>query len=532
MVVSLDDAMTTDTRTSVVSPRSVILHLGDYRCEALLTAATEGATRFVASAPDEPGPSGDGVATALQMLADQCGDALTQEDIEAIIVRGRPLSARVVGELIDADRAALHAVERDGTVRILTAHDAPPRRASRRKEWAEQIAAQSRRGANDLLIVALPTGNVPVWAAQLVNAVQESPRRADHQLVILASDAALAPALLPDTILLERNDTLPRTLAGTLAHIRAARRAPNLPARAHALSAVAATAAGVSFARGTQDETIAYLNLSEGSTIVIAHPAGIDVLHDADCDMAAGAVTLLHRVGAETIARWIPFPMDAASLRSWAVRRVAAPRALLIDPADRAIAGGFARAVFRVLIARSAAPHTPTRCIVGPGLMRIGMAADAMRAVADSVPVSRLAAIEADVDDLLPAVGYFAMHAADSARSLLAHDALAPLGTILAVPSRGERSDAAVVALLTGSSGETRTPIARDELTPIALRSAGTIRLIRRDGREESCAVGGGPGGVLVDTRARPLRGSAAKADTRGKISDRLRAPVAGEERA
>jgi hypothetical protein len=530
MRVSHDDAMTTDVPTAAVAPRSVILHVGDHHCEALLTAATEGATRFVTSAPGEPGGRSDSIASALHLLSNQSGYVLTPDDIEAVLLRGRPLRVRLVGEAGDDDRAVLRSLARDGTLHVANPHETPPHGGSRRADWVRQGAEQFNRGAYDVLIVALPSGDVPDWAAQLVTAVQESSLRTDRHLIVLSPGAAIAPALLPGAMVLERDDALRQSLADRLTHIRATRLIPSLPAPMRTLSSTTAIAAGVSFARDGFDETIVYLDISEGSTAVIAHPAGVELLHDAACDLASGAVTLLHRLGAEEVARWIPFPIEAAALQGWAVRRVAAPRAILIDPVDRAIAGGFARAALRALIATAATSPAPTRCIVGPGIVSIGLPTDLLLVVADILPTSRIVAVEADADDLLPVVGYSATQSTTGARSLLVHDALAPLGTVMTVPSRGERNVSTVAAILTGSNNSTRTAIAQDDVTLVALYSAGTVRAIGRDGREEPVTVHGGSGGLLVDTRARPLRGVATRAEARGNVSNRLRAALAGEE--
>ena len=529
MAVSVDNA-TTDEQASAVAPRNLIVHVGDHHCQALLTAATEGVTRFVTSAPGEPGRQGDGIAAALHRLSDQSGYTLTPDDIEAVIVRGRPLRARVVGEPGDDDRAALHDLERAGALHRVNAPEAPPRGGSRLTDWVRQGAEQFNRGAYDVLIIALPPGDVPDWAAQLVNAVQESSLRADQHLIVLTSGAAIAPALLPRAMVLARNDAFRQTLADRLTRIRATRLIPNLPARIPALSSTMAAAAGVSFARRDANETVAYLDISEGITAVIASPTGVELLHDAAGDLASGAVTLLHRLGADEVARWIPFPIEVDALRTWAIRRVAAPRAILIDPTDRAIAGGFARAALRALAATAAASHTPTRCIVGPGLMSIGGPADLLLIVADTLPASHIVAVEADADDLLPVVGYRAAQSTTSARSLLMYDALAPLGTVMMEPSRGERKASAVAAVLAAGNGATRTTIAQDDVTLVDVRSTGTVRVIGRDGREESVTVCGGPGGLLVDTRARPLRGVATRSEARGNVSNRLRAALAGED--
>jgi hypothetical protein len=295
----------------------------------------------------------------------------------------------------------------------------------------------------------------------------------------------------------------------------------------HPLAWTTAIAAGLSFARTSVEETVAYLDISEGSTVVVARPSGVELLHDATCDSAAGAVTLLQRLGTEEIARWIPFPVEAAALRAWAVRRVAAPSALLIDPVDRAIAGGFARAILRAMLTTVATASPPTRCIIGQGLLHIGTLAEAMSTVADILPASRAVSVQTDCDDLLSVVGYFSTHAAERARDLLAHDALAPLGTLVAVPPHGANR---IEAVQTGTNPVARTTVAQGEVVPITAPSASTVRLLWHGGREETIAIQGGPFGVLIDTRTQPLRGIAVRADARATVSSRLRASLTVEE--
>lgn len=512
-----------------VSPRNLLLNIGDQMCEALLVAAAEGVTRFVASAPAARGGPGGDVPSAIALLTDQAGIPLAADDVEAVIVRGRPLRLSVVGEQTEQDRAALRSVERDGTARPGVSPDAAPRGGPRMAEWVRNIVEPFDRGADDALILLLPGGALPAWAADLMTALHAPALRPDRHIIVVASDIAIAAALPTGAVLLVRDDALPRALGDALTSIRARRLARGLAAATPALSFVQAAAAGVALARREGGETLVYLEVSEGSTVLVAHPLGVEWWHDAECDAAAGAATLLHRVGAEEVARWIPFPTDAAALRAWAVRRAAAPGALLTDQTDRTIAGGFARAALRALIARSDDAHpAPDRCILGPSFLRYEAPANALLAVADILRAPRAVDVAADPDDLLPVVGYLALSSPESARSLLREDALAPLGTLIVAPSSGPRRESPVAALLDGEAGPARTALAPDALTALPAATAGAVRLIRRDGHEETIAANGGPHGLLIDTRARPLRRGAGAPGTRGSVSDRLRPALAG----
>ena len=485
MTMSVAATATLDEHTGAIAPHNFIMCAGDDHSEAILTAATEGATRFIATARGEPGRRDDGIDTILQQISTQSGYVLAPDDIEAVLVRGRPLMSRVVGELSDDALATLRTFEQDGTVRLVSQSETPPHGGSHSAEWVRSVAEQFDRGGIDLLVIALPAGSIPEWAAQLFNALHDSSLRADRHLIVLAPDTAIA-AVLPRCATLAYGNTLRHTLADRLAHIRAAHLVPHFPPSVRALSSTTAVAAGVSFARGAADEAIVYLDISYGTTIVIAHRAGVELLHDAACDLATGAVTLLHRFGAEEIARWIPFPIDAIALRTWAIRRVAAPQALLLDPIDQAIAGGFARAIFRSIFGAAALAHAPTRCILGAGILRINKAADAMHMAADILPPSHTVAVEADVDDLLPIVGYFAVQDSDSARTLLTYDTCTPLGTLMMLPVQRGRKARSVTAVRVDAKRIALTP---DDLTPVPIPSPATLHAIWLDGREEQIFV-------------------------------------------
>ena len=53
MDTMISEKPTTGERVSGIVPRTVLLSVGDHACEALLVAATEGTTRFVAGAPGD-----------------------------------------------------------------------------------------------------------------------------------------------------------------------------------------------------------------------------------------------------------------------------------------------------------------------------------------------------------------------------------------------------------------------------------------------------------------------------------------------
>jgi len=520
--------MPLDIPVGSVSPRRIFLDISPGTTRATMVAATEGVTRFVASAHGEPGPREDQARTALQWLATQCGYPVTADMVDFALIRGKPLRVGLVGACGPEDKTAIENAERSGFAHIAEVPGTPPRNAGRRPEWVRPILDALIRGEYDVLMIATQPGALPTWAAQLLNALHASPLHQTREVIVIASDASLAPAIPSGACLLVRDASRPPRLAAALTAIRGRRVSAGSAPTASVLSHISALSSGLTFAARALRETVVYVDVSAGTTVLIARNSGIDILVDAEVDCAAGAAALLDHYGAEQIARWIPFPIDPPALRRWAVRRVSRPAAIPVETTDRA---GFARAALSGLIAKAAVPIADAaRCVIGPAVLAWSTPVDAMCLVADVLRGVRFANLATDPDDLLPIIGALAAHDPESAHSLLTHDALSDVGAMLILPENEQRKESPVVAIIQDSDRATRTTISANALTRIPVPSRGSLRMIHRDGREETVPVAGRSGDLFVDTRTRPLSSIASPGPPRGSVSARLKPALMSEE--
>lgn len=523
--------MPNDEEVRAVAPHRLFLGVGPGSARGTLVAATEGETRFVASAPGEPGLPHEQVASASHWLTAQCGYAVSTEMIDAVVVRGAPLRVGLIGACSAADESAVRSAERSGLAHISAVPGTPPRHAVGQVDWARSLLHACQRGVYDALMIVTPPGSMPAWLAQLLSGALAATENDGTDLLIVATDGAISPVLPTCAQLLIRGASLPSQLADALTVILARRVTASAAPPAPLLAHMSALAAGLAFAASELREPVAYLDVSIGTTVMIARGSDVEILFDPDGDCATGAVAVLERVGAEHLSRWIPFPIAEEALRHWAIRRVCRPRALPVEATDRAIAAGFARAALSALIANSPTSFTDcTRCIVGPGVLEWSAPVEAMCFVADVLRGVRIANLAADPDDLLPIVGALAMHAPDSARSLLSHDLLTDIGTLIALPMNAQRAAMSAVAIAAEGDRASRVTIATDTISRIRLPSPRSVRVIFRDGREETLAMAGHSGNFLIDTRARPLVRIGIPDEARASVSARLRPLLESEE--
>jgi hypothetical protein len=269
-----------------------------------------------------------------------------------------------------------------------------------------------------------------------------------------------------------------------------------------------------------------YFDVADGTTAIVADETGSVVYHDPDIDCARGAIRLLNRCDPEHIARWIPFPLDANSLRTWALRRMSWPMALLTDADDRAIAAAFSRVAIRLVLGK-AVERIPDGAlwILGPTLARLGSSAAALRIVADLMLSVRVAVVICDNDDLIPTISALAIPYPTDAASLLAHDALLIAGSVVQAALNGERARGALSATLNDDGRTRATDVPADALTTIMCEGQATLTLTGQATNGARIAVDGGAGGVLVDTRRRPLAAVTLNA-SRPNVSGRLRPAV------
>jgi hypothetical protein len=501
------------------TPQLLVITADSLQATISLVALAEGEARFIAGSPAITTEPHRGIPGALDRLASQCGFALAEGMTGAVVIAGPPVALRIVGELGDDDAAAVGIAERYGVARAVESLT-PPRRPARGHAWYQPLIEARLDGRIEALLVVLPPGALPLWAAQLLSALHESALPGATPCLVLTSDTDLAAALPPDTAGMPRGDHLAHRLIGALNRVRAARLAHRIPDDISLLSRPEALIAALLAVHAERGQPSVYLDVADGTTAILMDDAGAAVHHDPEIDAARGAMRLLHRCDMEQIRRWIPFALDSDALRTWALRRISWPMALLTDDDDRAIAAALARAALRTVLG-TVAERIPDGAmwILGPSIARLGAQAG-LRLVADLMPSVRVAVVARDDDDLIPTIGALALPYPADASSLLAHDALVPDGSVVRASLAGARDG--ITAIL-ASDGITRTiEVASETLTAIACRGPATLTVTGREARSMRITVHGGSGGVLLDTRRRPLTGLTPNAP-RPNVSGRLR---------
>ena len=528
MLNAADGASATPTvQPGGVTPQLLIVTVDSVQAAIALIAPTEGEARFIASRSaivDEPHR---GIPGALTQLATDGGFALAAEMIGATIIAGPPIAVRVVGECTAADAAALAIAERFGIARMVAVPMTPPRNPTRDHAWYRPVIDACRDGRIEALLVVVSPGVLPLWAAQFLTALSEVVTGEQALVLLLASDADLADMVSVDAIFLPRDTHQTSHLTGTLNRLRAARLLCGNIADAPILARPEALALAIQSVRAACGRSCVYLDVADGTTIIVTDENGMAVHHDPAIDYARGAARLLNHCEPAQIIRWIPLAVSASALRTWALRRISEPMAILTDEEDRVIAAGFARAALAMALEKIALPILDgAMWILGPALARLGSHAAALRLVADLMPSARVAIVTCDDDDLIPAVGALSVSHPPEASSLLAHDALVPAGSVVQASSSGKRARGVMTATLASDTRTVTIEVTPDTLTAVPCLTSATFSLTGDALRGDRISVQGGPGGVLVDMRRRPLAAVTPHA-SRPSVSGRLRPAAA-----
>lgn len=513
---------------STMPPREVLLHLDAHETHAALIASTEGEARYIAGAPVPAHAPQRGIPMALQLLAELTGehvDGYQPGDLTGVVIASAPMDVLVVGECDATDTATLSAIEDLGIIRRIDAPKPPSRSARRVNEWARAILRDWRAAPRDALLVAVPPGMFPMWASHLLSAVRALDAALRPAIIILSSGPELAAAFGVYGPHVPRGGDLAQELTDALASLHRAA-LPSIPDGVPLAFQKHALVTTVIAAQRTTGAVVCYLDETDGTLVIVAGPQRVRVLYDATIDSAAGAANLVRRFGHDAIGRWLPNHADEATLRRWAIQRSFWPTAVLKDPTDRAYAGALARIAFRSLVAEARDDiEQAVLCILGPSFLRRGSAAEGMRAVADILPMHRTVHVVLDADGLAPLVGLLSRVRPARAVPLYERDLFESVGTIvplLALESGGDGIER--VALRDGNMDmEHLIDVRRAALHALPLHTTGTLTLTGKSATRELRDVAGGSGGVLIDTRARPLTAAATEPIT----SVRSRIPTA-----
>ena len=512
--------------TQIVQAGHILIHCADQGLGASLLAATEGRMRFITSVPIAAATEELTVPRLLATLAEQTGLALRPSDISAVLLSGRPDRLMVLGDPASHDAHAFGHLARLGVACLAQESLVPPARAARLSPWVRMVLDQWQAGGADALVVVIPPGPLPLWAAQFLTALNALPLDDAIRCIFVTSDEALSALLPPAAVHVTRGESLTEMLIATLGRWRLARAAIPHGEATPVIYRQQVLTTAVQAAETMLGRPVAYLDFSAGGTCIVSTKQAVQLAHFPDLDCGRGIGTIIERCGLDRIAHWLPQRSDAPDIRRWALHRMLWPHAALTEDLDRLIAGAFARAAARWMIAESGISiPQDALCVLGPSWLYWSTPAAAMRAVADILALTGAVRVALDVDDLMAAIGFLMRAGPDDLSSLLERDALLPLGTIVPLPTGDPRhAEGGIAVDLVGDDGSNHLTAASAGMTIVPNTGPATLSYRgRRDHRTVAVEVEGGQCGLLLDARPRPLAHSSEMMPSRDSVSARLR---------
>ncbi len=247
------------------------------------------------------------------------------------------------------------------------------------------------------------------------------------------------------------------------------------------------------------------------TTLARATPAGeVTVAHLVGLGCGSGADRVVARTGLDAVRRWIPWSVDAPTLLERVFNRARWPDAVPADRFGLVLVVALAHEAIGHILAESDAlglgkifrdARSVTLCGIPAGWPR---AAQAVLLAVDALALAGAASLSSDGDDALLATGGLAarmraVEGGDPLRVLAGAAAAATVPLAFLVPAAPSRRGRVSVD---GSGGLTDDRLERGALFavpadgPVAVRLPGTATPVRGVG---------GPCGVVVDVRGRPL---------------------------
>lgn len=502
-------------------PHHVLIRLGGAVTDTLLIATVEGQARLIGMALTLPDGMDRGASAGIAHLSTRTGFPLQPDlsELDGVILDTRPISLLLIGERAEGDAHALSTVRGLGVVRYFSIPSTPPHRPERQPDWPDAVLAAWRFGKIDVVLVDVPDGPLPVWVAQLFNAVNA----ADEfpPLLVIAADARIAELMPRHGRMLTRGEHLPEQLATALAEGQALRLLPTCGTPPATVFRRQALVTALIAAQRATNTTICYIDIAAGTTLISANSTRADVVFEPQLDCGAGAPSLLAPTRAEEMTRWLPLGGNLDSARRWAIWRAAWPSAVLTDPTDRVMAAAFAR----VAIERVGDPDALAAAdtiILGPGWLRWATPIEMLNVISDVIAPPNPVHVALDADDMLAATGFLAHVRPEDAETVFAHDALRPIGSVIAAPARAQRNVSPVRATIMGAGVAHQREIPGGTVQRLPIEEAVTLELARDGSIAPLHAILPSECGLLIDTRPRPLT-AARMAEPRGTVSDRLR---------
>ncbi len=254
------------------------------------------------------------------------------------------------------------------------------------------------------------------------------------------------------------------------------------------------------------------------------------VLVQPDCGLGQGAKALLERRGTEKVRRWLEGEVAETVVGDFALNRGLRPwsRAATADEMDlelaltrEALTEARESAAQAWPEARAFPAPLPPKVdmVVGGGgvLSRTRSLARAAAALLDGLQPVGVCRLALDFDGLATALGALAEVNSTAVLSVLERDGVLVLGTVIAPVGQGRPGAEAVRVTLTAPDGEkTEVKASAGEIVrlplPAGVRATAIIQPARGydvggggSGQGLEAEVEGGPLGVIVDARGRPL---------------------------
>jgi len=266
------------------------------------------------------------------------------------------------------------------------------------------------------------------------------------------------------------------------------------------------------------------------SGTVLVRSAKAQVLIQADCGVGQGAWPLLERSGAAALRCWLASDPSDEAIGNWALNRQIRPWVRCTTVEECAIELAFVREALATSLEAALKAWPEGRgaysglapkadMVVGGGAVMAGCrsqaeAAGAMISGLQPIGVVRLAR---DSGDLAPSLGALADANPAAVRSVLERDAISVLGTLVAPVGQGKTGRPAFRLEVAMPGGESvSVDVAAGSLMRVPLPSGVVARAVVRPVKPYDVVVGapgqgleveveGGPLGIIVDARGRPL---------------------------
>ncbi|MHB0878458.1 MAG: glutamate mutase L [Anaerolineae bacterium] len=252
------------------------------------------------------------------------------------------------------------------------------------------------------------------------------------------------------------------------------------------------------------------------------------VLVEPECGVGQGARAVLDRAGAVAIRAWLTADVSEEEVNRWVLNKELRPWVRCTSPEECAIEMAFAREALHQAATAAVAswqdgqgiggslPRTDT--VVGGGaVLGGGRSAEAAGALIDGLQPVGVCRLALDSGELVPSLGAVAELNPAAVRGVLDRDAIVVLGTLIAPigPAKGGRTAIKVDIQMPGNQSMS-IEVAVGSLVRLPLAAGVKARAVLRPTKPHDVVVGspgqgmeveveGGPLGVIIDARGRPL---------------------------